>query len=351
MHPIDTFFEEYAKSCAKIYNACIPWSLVILVASFAVEFYRGFETRRMLMFLAKIFFIILLTAKSADLINSGQQVVESFLNQTGLVRPESVAETYKARLAATMGEPDIKDKSIFRLMITGHFFDSLVYFFLLGVSYVALFVVTLITYAQKAALLLCWSVAPVLFAFIAFEPWAGKGKAHINRLVAIISWPLSFAIAATFTDALLNMALKNDFLARGSVIKTLEAAAENLVILAAIGVWDVISTIFAPFFIHRFIVSEGGSTGSLAQSIFQASVVVSAVKSTYGGAKSVYAYAAKKLSGGKTGGSGSGEKASPTTSAPPPPSAQNSSTKPASGSPVKQDSTRSQELQSLIQSL
>ena len=209
MHPIDTFFEEYSKSCAKIYNACIPWSLVILVASFAVEFYRGFETRRMLMFLAKIFIIILLTAKSADLINSGQQVVESFLNQTGLVRPESVAETYKARLAATMGEPDIKDKSIFRLMITGHFFDSLVYFFLLGVSYVALFVVTLITYAQKAALLLCWSVAPLLFAFIAFEPWAGKGKAHINRLVAIISWPLSFAIAATFTDALLNMALKD----------------------------------------------------------------------------------------------------------------------------------------------
>jgi type IV secretion system protein TrbL len=258
MHPLSTFFAQFTLSSAKLYNALIPWSLAVLVLAFAFEFYHGMNLRRCLMFLVKLFVIVLLTAKSHELLNASQSVVEHFLSHTGLVRPESVAQTYKDRLAATLGQPDIKDESVFWMIFTGHFLDALIYCLLLAASYVSLFIVTIITYVQKIALLLCFSVVPILFACVAVEPLAHLGRAHVMRILAIYCWPIGFAIAATFTDALINMALQEWVLSQDSQVQTVAAATEDLLILAAVGIWDVISTLAAPAFIHRFLVGHGG---------------------------------------------------------------------------------------------
>ena len=207
MPSFDTFFGEYLKSCARIYNAFLPWSLFIMVAAFPFELTRGNDPRRLMMFLAKLFILVLLTSQSWELINSGQLVVDQFVKTTGLVRPEKLAQAYKDRVATTLGQPEIKDKSVFGLMMSGQLLDSICYALLLGASYSSLLVITFITYVQKVTLALCWSVTPALFALIAIDRWAHLGWAHINRLISVCCWPLGFSIASTFSNTLLTMAI------------------------------------------------------------------------------------------------------------------------------------------------
>jgi|ERR1039458_3143041 type IV secretion system protein TrbL len=346
MITFDTFFGEYLKSCAKLYNAFLPWSLAIMVLAFPFEFARGVEVRRMLMLLAKLFIIVLLSSKSYELINSGQIVVDQFISHTGLVRSEKLAQTYKDRVAATLGEPEIKDKSVFGLMLSGHFLDSICYAALLGISYSSMVVITLITYVQKVTLALCWSVTPILFALIAVEPWTHIGMGHVNRLIAVCCWPIGFCLAATFTDALLNLAIHERLLTTASNVNTIGVALENLVIIAVIGVWDVISTIGAPMFIHRFLVGEAGPGRFVSQAINKVGgvVMVPGAAAAIAVAKQVAAYFHSHRGSGDSGASLTGNgglPALPIAPLSPPP------TVPAGGSP-NLDPTGAKELAKLL---
>lgn len=341
----DTFFAAYLTSCAKLYNAFLPWSLAIMVLAFPFELARGNEPRRLMMFLAKLFILALLTAQCWELINSAGLIVDQFVKTTGLVRSETLAQTYKDRVAATLGQPEIKDKSVFGLMMSGKFLDSICYATLLGVSYTSVLVITLITYVQKVTLAFCWSVTPVLFALIAVEPWAHIGMKHVNRIIAVCCWPIGFCLAATFTDSLLNVAIRQRLLASDSTINTLSVALENLVIISAIGVWDVISTIGAPVFIHHFLVGESGPGRLVPEAINKAGgiIKVSAAAAGVSVAKKVIAYFQGSAGGGNQGG---GTAVTPAT--PPPPPTALSTSPVASGKAGKADPTGANELKSLL---
>ena len=346
MITFDTFFGEYLKSCAKLYNAFLPWSLAIMVLAFPFEFARGVEVRRMLMLLAKLFIIVLLSSKSYELINSGQLIVDQFISHTGLVRPEKLAQTYKDRVAATLGEPEIKDKSVFRLMLSGHFLDSICYAVLLAVSYVDLFLMTLITYVQKVTLAFCWSVTPILFATIAVAPWAHFGMAHINRLIAVCCWPIGFSLAATCSDSLLNLAIHERLLVSVSTITTMGVALENLIIIAAIGVWAVVSTIGAPMFIHRFLVGHAGPARHVPEALATiGAVVFPGVAAGVVALQKVLTQFTGRDGGGETGdGARSGGGSGPPPPSPPPPA----SMPPVSDGSAGSDPTGANQLQRLL---
>jgi type IV secretion system protein TrbL len=346
MASFDTFFAEYLKSCAKLYNAFLPWSLAIMVLAFPFEFARGNDPRRLMFFLAKLIVLVLLTSQSWELINSSQRIVDQFVRTTGLVRSETLAQTYKDRVAATLGQPEIQDKSVFDLMMSGKLLDSACYASLLGAAYCSLFVITLITYVQKVTLALCWSVTPVLFALIAVEPWAHIGMKHVNRIIAVCCWPIGFCLAATFTDSLLNMAIKERLLASDASIKSLAVALENLIIIAAIGVWDVISTIGAPVFIHRFLVGESDPGRFVPEAINKVGGVIMVPIATAGIAaiKKVASYFKGSDSGGDQSGGGTGGNGGPPPPSPPPPP----STTPPSARSGKADPTGAKEPAKLL---
>ena len=252
----ESIFPQYIESCARLHNALVPWELAVLVLAFPFELSRGTDVRQLLVFLTKIFLILLLTAQAYAILNAGQLVVDQLLDQTGLVRPETVAKVYLERLSATLGQPEVAHGSAWRLLLDGHLVEALIYTFLLLVSYVALAVITVVTFVQQAALLLCYAVCPVLFACLAVPPLAHLGAAHVQRVLAILCWPLGFAMAATLTDALINMALSDRLLAQGSHAFGFAAAVENLIVMGFVGCFDVVSTIAAPFFIHRMLVGH-----------------------------------------------------------------------------------------------
>lgn len=250
----DVIFPEFIESCARLYQALMPVSLAVLILSFAFEFWRGTDVQSLLRFLAKIFFILLLTAEAHQLINSGQIFVEQLVDKTGLVRPESLAEDYKAQLSKTLGDPSVKDASAWDLVMEGRFVDAILYACLLLVSYVSLGVVTFVTFVQKICLFVAWGSCPALFAFLAVPPLAHLGQAHCMRIFAIISWPIGFCVAATFSTGLLQMGL-NDRLQ----FLNLATTVQGLLIIGVVGVWSIVSTILAPVFIQRLLVGQPGS--------------------------------------------------------------------------------------------
>jgi hypothetical protein len=208
--------------------------------------------------LTKLFLIILLTAKAYQWINAGQTVVQQVVAQSGLALPHKLAASYKTGLADTFGQADLKDKSFWQLLVGGHILDALLFGLFAILSLLALALMAVITWVQKAALLICWSVCPLLFACLAIPPLAHLGANHLMRMLAILCWPLGFAVAATFSDALLHIALNDRLLATGSVLLTPAAALESLLIIVVVGLWSVLSTVLAPVFIQRFLVGRGG---------------------------------------------------------------------------------------------
>ena len=263
----EQFFAEFTKACAKLYLAFMPWALVVYVLAVPIELSRGIDVRRLLNFFAKIFILILLTVNAHRLMNSGGLVVENFIKRSGLVSPEKTAEAYKERLAAALGDDTIMEGGFLSLLFSSHFFDGLIYGTLFLVSVAVLLIITFITLVQKACLLVCWSVCPVLFAILALEPLAHLGVAHLMRCIAIILWPLGFCIAATFSDALLQMAIHLRVLPSTSVVSSLAGAIETLLIVAAIGFWNVYSTLKAPGFIHKFLVGHEGVAQRIPQAV------------------------------------------------------------------------------------
>lgn len=251
-------FPQLIQSCATLHSAFLPWLLVLLVLSFAFEYSRGVELRGMLLHLLRIFTILLITLQSHEIINVSQVVVEHFVETTGLVRPEKLAQDYKDRLADTLGEPELKSQSAIRLLLNGHVLDAALYAGLLAWSYLCLGLITSVTLVKNMVLCAYWAVCPILFGCLAIPPLAHLGSAHVRRLFAVTLWPIGLCVASTLSDGLIQMALDDRVLAAGSAGLTLAASIESLIILSFAGGCDAVATILTPAITHRFLVGTSG---------------------------------------------------------------------------------------------
>lgn len=341
------FFGEFTKSCAKLYLMAMPWALVIYVLAIAIEFSRGTDVRRLLTFFARVFVLILLTSNARHLMNSGGVVIENTINNSGLVRPEKTAEAYKTRLSAALGDDAIKDRGFLSLLFSTHFFDGLIYGAFLLVNFLVLLVVTFITLVQKVSLLVCWSVSPVLFACLAMAPAAHLGSAHIWRCIAVLCWPLGFALAATFSDALLNIAIHVRVLPDTSIVNSLGSAIETLLIVAVIGVWNVYSTIYAPAFIHKFLVGQAGPAQFVPDAVSKATSAALSIGTVIVGGTTAAFSAVIAWWQGRSNRNPSESPGSSTPPAPPPPAPSAPPSAP-SNPPTPSDPTGADALKRLI---
>jgi type IV secretion system protein TrbL len=281
----ETIFPEFIQNCARFFQASAPYSLAILVLAFAFEFWRGtVEIAALFRFLMKIFIIILLIAQSHELINSGQLMVDHLIDRTGLVRPEAVAQGFKDRLADAYGDATVKDASAWDLVVSGRVFDAILYSATIIISYICIGLVTFVTFVQKFALFTCWACCPALFALIAIPPVAHLGNAHLMRIMAIVCWPIGFAVASTFNSGLLEMAINDRLMAGDSIGRNLGAAALSLLAIMIVAIWSVISSMAAPAFIQRILVGSAGSAGvnSIVGSLLANAVLPSVVSAVSG---------------------------------------------------------------------
>lgn len=261
MTPFEQAFPAFVRGCADVHGLLVPWGMALLVIAFAVEFWHGPPAPgELLKFIVKLFLVVLLITKSQDLINDGQTIIHNLIENHVPARPENVAARYQDRLAEAQNAPTKDDRSFWDTLFSANWFEAIVYAVLTLVSWLAMAVLFFVYSVQRALLLLCWAVSPLLFACIAIRPVSGMGLRHVLRIVGIMLWPLGLALAATFTDGLLDAAAAQDFVGGTSVVGSLGYGLKTLLAVAVVAIWILFSSVLAPVYIQKLLTGSSGPT-------------------------------------------------------------------------------------------
>lgn len=182
MTSLDPILPGFIKACAQLYAALLPWGMALLVTAFAVEFWHGAPTAAdLIKLLVKVFLVVLLVAKSQDLINDGQKIVQQWVEHYVPALPENVAARYKEKLAEAQNDPSLGDRSFLGTLFSSDWFEAIIFAVLTLVSWLAMAVLFFVYCVQRAALLLCWVLSPLLFPLMAIRPLSGMGHPGRER--------------------------------------------------------------------------------------------------------------------------------------------------------------------------
>lgn len=258
MNNLGQAFPEFIQSCVRMHSALLPFALCLFVVGFCVEFLSKTPTvPGTLRFLVKIIIILLITSHSHHWINTGQVAIDQFLKENVPARSENVASHFKNRVSEVLGNQTIQGQSVWDILVSGQFLDGILYAMLLLVSYAVVGIIAFISSIQKLALFTCWAICPILFPLMSIPALYQIGMAHLMRVVAVMCWPIGFAVAAIFTEALIELSLNDRLLAQGSYVGTLATMIESLLVISVVGVWMIVSSIMAPILVHRVLVGNG----------------------------------------------------------------------------------------------
>jgi type IV secretion system protein TrbL len=141
---------------------------------------------------------------------------------------------------------------------------AILYAVVLVLAKIAFAITWLATLIQNIVILLGVAVAPVFLAMFSIESTRGIAGRYLLSLVAVICWPLGWAIADIVTTGLLHMAAGNSiYSAAGD--STILAGTEILFFIVVLSLWMLASTIAAPLAITKLLVSGVQVGSSLLQ--------------------------------------------------------------------------------------
>ncbi len=142
-----------------------------------------------------------------------------------------------------------------------------------------------------------WSLSPIFLAFFMLRPMAGVAQKYIVGLIALVSWPFGWVIAAVVTKAMLDAAATASLLPVFLVGSPVAAPALTVLL---IGTWMLVSSILAPWVTTRVLLmgvnpatAFAQGVGGVAQAAFSGGVGAAVAAATGGvGAAGVVAAAA-----------------------------------------------------------
>jgi hypothetical protein len=266
MRKFEDTFPELVSSCGQIHDALMPAALVLLVLSFAFLCWSGPPApQELVRHLIKLFLLVLLITHTDTLINSGQEIMERFVQAHVPARPENVAQRFKERLADAQNSAGVKDQGWWDMLFSSNVFEAIIYAVLVLISWLAIALQFYISLLQKVLLLLCWVLSPVLFACFAAPPVSGLAFRHLLRIVGLLAWPLGLALASTITDGLLGLQTDQAFWSGGGGTGKVAYVLINLLAVATIALWILFSTVLAPAVMQRLFAGGPGGASHISR--------------------------------------------------------------------------------------
>ena len=170
-------------------------------------------------------------------------------------------------------------------------------------SKLALAVMFLFSIVQKLLVLFQIGLAPVFLAMFLIGPLKGVAGQFVMKFMEVQLWPLGWAVAHTLTNALLEMAARNQVYEVTSGI-TIGGPQTSFFILV-VGLWMFVSTIAAPLVISKLL-TTGANAGSSLLSAVGGAVVQAGLYGVSGGATAALAGGSAAVAGGTALGAGAG---------------------------------------------
>ena len=332
MSSFEVAFPGYVDACAALFRDLMPFAFCILVMGVILDFWYGPPTPDVILkTFIKAFLILVFLLRSSAIVNEGQVLIKTWVEQKIPARPENVAERYSERLREAQQLKDRDDESFIDQVLGGDWYEAIVLAVLTLISWLALAILAFVYSVQRAVLLACWSLCPLLVPCLAVRPISGIGLQHILRLLGIMLWPVGLALAATLTEGLIEVISSGTSFANAGFGEAVGKGLTGLLGITVLAVWIILSTIFAPLFIQRLITGAGGPVTALMQ---VGSMASTAFVSTVSSAR-IYFGNSGQNSSPNTGGGGAGRgdahgvtitpEPPPASPAPPPPTGGSSS--------------------------
>jgi hypothetical protein len=307
MSAFELTFPGFVEATAELHRSLLPLSLVLLTIGFIIEFWHGMPTPFELMkTLVKMFLVILLVSRSHDLINEGQIYVKTWMEKSIRARPENVAERFKEKLVEAQNTKETEGEGFLgRILGTRDLFLAFIGALLTLIAWLAMAVMAFVYSVQRALLLACWSISPLLFPLMAIRPLSGLGLRHLLRILGIMLWPVGLGLAATFSEGLIEVIATGTSFAEVSTTEALGRGLTSLLGVVVLAIWILFSTFTAPLLIQRLLVGSDGPglalarTGDmLSHAIPTTSAISGFARSTVHQGQSAYAVMARMLRSG-----------------------------------------------------
>ena len=266
MTPFETAFPGFIQACIHLFNALMPFSLPILIIGVALEFWHESPTvEAALKTFIKVFLILVLLSESSKILNEGQMLVKGWVETNVPARPENVAERYREKLREAQQQGDKGDQSFLDQILSGNFFEAIIAALLTLISLFAMALMAYIYSIQRIALYACWTLSPLLIPCLAVRPLFGIGLQHILRMIGIMLWPLGLAVAATFTDGLIDAMASGTAFSNAGYTEQIGKGFTGLLGVGILAVWIIFSTVVAPYFIQKLVTNASFSVGAIIQ--------------------------------------------------------------------------------------
>lgn len=295
----DLIFPSFLTAVFQLRDLLLPVAFVLIVTGFVLSVANAGQSVRRI--LTPIVRVTMLTALLVYLPVWGGELSKATndaIVHTLKANPAEVNAKFRASLQA---QNNNDDNEWWANLFKASYFESIIsgLLFLLGMLAGVIVFYAYIT--QTFVLYVGYGLSPIFIGFLGIRGLSSIGSNYLLGLTGVICWPLGWACASLLTDGLIAFLADRSILSLGA-IGSIGYGFQNLIGVAAIALWLIVSTITAPVIIQKAI-AHGAQVGGA----FLSTAMTGGVAAATSGATTAGAIAAKLSEPAKPGTEASGE--------------------------------------------
>ena len=254
MSDFQTLFPNFLTQCTELNRALTPVAVVLFVVGIVSSTITGQRSpgaylRTVARTCAYVTVLALLLVWGGDIANG----IDNTVKDTLKADPGAVHAEYQKALAMQKGTG--KDGSWWDLLDAQAIFESIVTGILWCFGWFAGIIVFYAHLTQKFILYVAYGFAPLFIGFLAVRTLHSIGVSFLLGFAGVLCWPLGWGAAAIMTRGLIDFMTDQSLFTLGGGAGGAGYALQNILGVAALGLWLIFSTIAAPVIIQKAITS------------------------------------------------------------------------------------------------
>jgi hypothetical protein len=260
---IGDFFPELYNQALRFGDTVTPVAFLLVLIGIIVAGTRGLQGDIQAMWggLSRALVICILIATLPDIVNGIQLASHALVQETG-ADPSKSSEKFGS-LIVGKSESDSEEVGFMDILFhdRGGLGKAILFAMLMMVSFVALVIQYIFFVIQQVLVIYGIALGGVFLAMFMVDSLKSIATKYFLGLVAILIWPVGWALGDIVTTALLERAAGTGVHGEG-ISGFASTGLQSLFLAVVVSVWLLITTIGFPLLINQ-IVTAGANVGSL----------------------------------------------------------------------------------------
>lgn len=271
MSDFNSMFPQFLQQCLQLKSLLTPVAYLLITGGLIAA---TITTHQSAAANLRVFGrIIVLVAILVFLPTWGNQIVTTVndtVTNTLNVNPAQIQDQYKAALEMKKST-DSTNQSWWDKVVEwrASMVEALMTVAFAFLGWIASAIVWWAYILQNAILFIGYALSPIFIGMLAFPSLQEVGRRYLLNLLGVMIWPLGWGVAALVTQGMLTFMTDRSFLTTSAVGNDMYSL-QNLMGLAFLGIWLIFSTIAAPVFIQKLIITGSSAGADLLSGAFAA---------------------------------------------------------------------------------